>query len=232
MTSSTQGTTTNSRRLPRAFWPFFYHYLIAKTIYTGYSHILLRCGDMKYTDRLIRELEEAGTKVSSMFEPRVTVPGIGTIELNPEPIADKYGFGEKKDYRATLPSGYESSMDVQNLYKLLEGEHRVKIHEVTQQYLLNTFGKAYGGKDPAAWRAGDDIYVSRHDQGKELSYHELKAVLMHEIAAGYDHQQSEQEAQRGAINLLSPEGRYPDPTAHRKAVEFAPRVGLYNFSLN
>ena len=194
---------------------------------------------MTLVDRLTKELEEAGTQISSAFKPRATIPGIGTIELEPEPIADKYGPKKDKDYKTlneiykdTVPLGYGSNQDIDRLYKLLEGEHGVKIHKVTQQYLLDTFRKAYGGVPPVAWRTGNDIYVSRHDQGKELSYHELKAALMHEISAGYDHQKSEQEAQMGAINLLSPDGRYPDPTTHRKAVEFAPRVGLYNFSMN
>ena len=180
---------------------------------------------MTLVDSLMNELNEAGTRVSSMFEPRVATP-IGTIGLEPRPIADIYGPKEEKnDYRITLPSGYNTT-DVQKLYKLLEGEHGVQIHEVTQQYLLDTFGKAYGSAPPAAWRTGNDIYISRRDQGRELPYDELKAVLMHEISAGYDHQRSEQEAQMDAINLLSPNGKYADPIAHRKAIESAPRVGL------
>lgn len=183
---------------------------------------------MTLVDSLMNELNEAGTRVSSMFEPRVATP-IGTIGLEPEPIADKYG--PKKEYRNdaykdTVPLGYRSAQDIGQLYRLIESEHGVNIHKVSQKYLVDTFGSAHGGKAPIAWRTGNDIYMAGDDGGRPLAYAELKAVLMHEIFAGYDHQNSDKEAQLGAIEALSPSGKYADPIANKKAIEFAPRVDL------
>lgn len=190
---------------------------------------------------LTRELyEEVGTKARSIFNPHVTIPGIG-ISIGPkeEPVFDEYGPAPKEDkgegkYK-TLNEIYKDTAPLEQFYGFLRSKG-IEVCERPQEYIARTFGYARDAQGkavyPIGWRTGNTIYIARNDGKKYLADNEKMAVAGHEYEAGEGHYRTDIEAQKCAIKLFSPEGEFPDATAYRKAIELAPRVGLYNFSLN
>ena len=180
---------------------------------------------------------KTASKLRPLIDPAFTISWIGTIELEPGAIADKYGprpKEEKKEYR-TLNDIYKDTVPVEDFYRFMRGKG-IEVYEKPQEHIARTFGYARDAHGTAAypigWRTGNEIYIARNDGKRYLTDDEKTAVAAHEYAAGHDHERSDVEAQRYAIHLLSPEGEFPNVAAHRKAIELAPRVGLYNFSLN
>ena len=187
---------------------------------------------MTIVDSLIESLFKVDITKLPELDLGITIPGIGTVELDPEPIADKFGPKEaKKEVDRTLNDIYKDTVPLDQFYNFVRNKG-TEVYEVPQSYLVRTFGYAHNGTTPIGWRTGNAIYIARNDGNRYLREDEKMAVAAHEYGAGYNHEKSDIEAQKYAIQLLSPEGEFPDPAAHGKTIEFAPRVGLYNFSLN
>ena len=97
-------------------------------------------------------------------------------------------------------------------YKLVRSKG-LKVNEVPHDYMQRRFGDCVG------WREGDEIYVSLDYKGRLLTSDEKMAIAGHEYMAGSNHLLSDKEAQKGAINLFSPNGEFPYYFAQTEAVK-------------
>ncbi|MFH0832096.1 MAG: hypothetical protein V1900_00010 [Candidatus Aenigmatarchaeota archaeon] len=105
------------------------------------------------------------------------------------------------DSNATKNPKYRSRIG--EFYGFIE-DQGIEIFEVPHAHLKKTFGGDYVG-----WRQGNKIYVATDKNGRKLKEDEMMAIVGHEYMAGFNHEKSDKEAQKGAIDLFSALGYAP-----------------------
>lgn len=151
-------------------------------------------------------LENVSTRANeimrTLFEPEFSLGGF-RIGFAREPITDKAaGYrmnGEDEDisYKDELMPTYKNMRDGKKAFREYVRSTGLPIRKVSHDYLMRRFGGDFIG-----YRTGDEIFSAGDRFGEPLTDAQKDAVIAHEIGSDHDHENSDPEAQRNAIELL------------------------------
>jgi hypothetical protein len=159
-----------------------------------------------------------GKLLKELADPMIKLGGYG-IGFSDKPIFDAYHEKKPAPKKMHLKGDYRSEDETLEAMKNYLGEKGLNIRDVPTEIGVD-------GKHSAA-RYNNDVLLAKTYKGKKLNTLEQAVRLAHEYKAGFDHENSDEKAQRDAVEFLEKE--FPFPAARELAMRDLRRMG---YSLN